>query len=73
MEQQHLKDAWRFAGMRHGALYVMNLGQDMMHKWPADSLDTLLVVWKSNIILLIDNVIFLEMNENVVVSKQNHT
>ena len=44
MEQQLFKVVWRFAGMRLGAQYVMNLGQDMMHKWPADSWDTLLVV-----------------------------
>ena len=49
MEQQHLKAVWRSAGMRPGALCVMNLGQDMMLKWPADSWDTLLVVWRSNI------------------------
>ena len=40
MEVQHLKVVWRFAGMRPGALYVMDPGQDLMHKWPADSWDT---------------------------------
>ena len=49
MEQQHLKVVWRSAGMRPGGLSVMNFGQDLMHKWPADSWDTLLVVWSSNI------------------------
>ena len=39
MEQQHLKVVWRSAGMRPGALYVMDSGQDLMHKWPADSWD----------------------------------
>ena len=39
MEQQHLKVVWRFAGMRPGALSVMDSGQDLMHKWPADSWD----------------------------------
>ena len=40
MEVHHLKVVWRFAGMRPGALYVMDSGQDLMHKWPADSWDT---------------------------------
>ena len=40
MEQLHLKVVWRFAGMRPGALYVMDCGLDLMHKWPADSLVT---------------------------------
>ena len=44
MEQQHLKVVWRFAGMRPGAPYVMDSGQDLMHKWLADNWDTLLVV-----------------------------
>ena len=44
MEQLHLKDVWRFAGMRPGALYVMGSGQDLMHKWLADSWVTPLVV-----------------------------
>ena len=30
----------RSAGMRLGALCVMTRGQDLMHKWPADSWDT---------------------------------
>ena len=49
MGQLPMRVVWRFAGMRLGALCVMNLGQEVMHKWPADSWDTLLVVWKSNI------------------------
>ena len=40
MEVQHLKVVWRFAGMRPGALYVMDCGRDLMHKWPVDSLVT---------------------------------
>ena len=51
MEQQHLKDVWRFAGMRRGAPCVMGTGLQMMHKWPADSLDTQQLVW--NILLII--------------------
>ena len=30
-----MKDVWRYAGMRPGALCVMTFGQDLMHKWPA--------------------------------------
>lgn len=31
------RDEWKFAGMKHGALFVMNPGQSMMPMWPADS------------------------------------
>ena len=51
MEQLHLKVVWRFAGMRPGALCVMICGQDLMHKWPADSWDTQQLVW--NILIII--------------------
>ena len=44
MEQQLLKDVWRSVGMKLGALYVMDSGQDLMHKWLADSWVTPLVV-----------------------------
>ena len=40
MEQLSMRVVWRFAGMRPGALCVMGSGQDLMHKWPADSLVT---------------------------------
>ena len=38
MEQLSMRVVWRFAGMKPGALCVMDCGQDLMHKWPADSL-----------------------------------
>ena len=38
--RQNLKVVLRSAGMRPGALCVMTFGLDLMHKWPADSLDT---------------------------------
>ena len=50
MEQQHLRVVWRFAGMRPGALCVMDPGLDLMHKWPADSWDTQQLVW--NILII---------------------
>ena len=34
-----MRVVWRFAGMRPGALCVMDCGQTLMHKWPADSWD----------------------------------
>ena len=40
MEQLSMRVVWRFAGMKPGALCVMGSGQDLMHKWPADSLVT---------------------------------
>ena len=51
MEQLHLRVVWRFAGMRPGALCVIICGQDLMHKWPADSWDTQQLVW--NILIII--------------------
>ena len=39
MEQPSLKAVLRFAGMRPGALCVMEHGQVMMQQLPADSLD----------------------------------
>ena len=44
MEQPSMRVVWRFAGMRPGVLCVMDLGQDLMHKWPADSWDIQQVV-----------------------------
>ena len=44
VEQLHLKVVWKFAGMKPGALSVMNFGHDLMHKWLADSWDTQQVV-----------------------------
>ena len=38
MVQTFMMVVWRFAGMRPGALCAMDSGQDLMHKWPADSL-----------------------------------
>ena len=40
MEQVSMRVVWRFAGMRPGALCVMDPGQNLVHKWPADSWDT---------------------------------
>ena len=40
MEALLLKVVWRFAGMRPGALYVMDSGQVLMHEWPAGSWDS---------------------------------
>ena len=31
-----MKDVWRFAGMRPGALCAMGSGLSMMATWPAD-------------------------------------
>ena len=55
MEILHLRVVWRYAGMRPGALCVTDSGQDLMHKWPADSLDTLQLVciWE-NLLLFAD-------------------
>jgi len=40
----HLRVVWRYAGMRLGALCVMDSGQHLMHKWLVDSWDTLQMV-----------------------------
>ena len=32
-----MKEEWKFAGMKHGALSVMNRGQPMMPMWSVDS------------------------------------
>ena len=40
MEQVSMRVVLRFAGMRPGALCVMECGQNLAHKWPADSWDT---------------------------------
>ena len=45
MEQLHLKVVWRSAGMRPGALCVINTGQEVMLKWHVGSWDTKQVVW----------------------------
>ena len=39
-----MKDVWRFAGMRSGALCVMITGQVKMRLWHADSWDMLPLV-----------------------------
>ena len=52
MEVLRLKVVWRYAGMRLGALYVMEHGQETMHKWPADSWDTLQMVRMRSIAVL---------------------
>ena len=61
MEQQPLKVVWRFAGMRPGAPYVMDSGQDLMHKWPVDSWDTqemvcisTSLIYKQNVLVFLD-------------------
>ena len=41
VEQLHMKDVWRFAGMKFGALCVMISGQLLMQRWLADSWDSL--------------------------------
>ena len=38
------KDEWNCVGMRPGAPFVMNSGQQMTLMWPVDSWDMLLVV-----------------------------
>ena len=58
MEQQHLKDVWRFAGMRRGALCVMGTGLQVMHKWPADSWDTQQLV--RNILIIIPETVVIQ-------------
>ena len=35
------KAVWKFAGIIHGALYVMKAGVSLMLEWHADSWDTL--------------------------------
>jgi len=37
MEVLLLRVVWSYAGMRPGVLCVMDSGQVLMHKWPADS------------------------------------
>ena len=41
VEPISMKDVWRFAGMRSGALCVMISGQALMQQLPADNLDML--------------------------------
>ena len=47
--------------MRPGAPYVMDSGQDLMHRWPADSLDTqemvcicTSLIYKQNVLVFVD-------------------
>ena len=47
--------------MRPGAPYVMDSGQDLMHRWPADSLDTqemvcicTSLIYKQNVLAFVD-------------------
>ena len=37
MEQIIMRVVWRFAGMRPGALCVMECGQSLVHKWLVDN------------------------------------
>ena len=52
MEVLCLRVVWRYAGMRPGEPCVMDSGQGLMHKWPADSWDTLQVVRMRSIAVL---------------------
>jgi len=39
VERATLKDVWRFVTMLLGALYVMNIGEQLMQTWHVDNLD----------------------------------
>ena len=45
--------------MRPGVLYVMDSGQDLMHKWPADSWDIQEMVLQSSTMPTLDKVLAL--------------
>ena len=62
-----MKDVWRCAGMRPGALCVMTSGLHLMHKWLADSWDTQRLVSEN-----ISTVSLIKLHDNTVcISKTN--